>query len=188
MTRLRKCLLLSAFLPVLVGLAACGSGSSRPTLAQCPKALPGISGGGSPGIEGETVKAEPVSALICRWRGNERGGIERDEIVARGAGLTRLVRALNSLEPGQEGVYAGSSEPEGGYACPNGPPLEYLVDLRYPEASDIEVEVEYDACGDVRTEDGYWWASGELEKVMDALLAGWVPVRHRSKPPFFTTP
>jgi hypothetical protein len=176
--RLGKSILAPALLLLVVGVAACGSTASGPLLAHCPKGLPGISGGGSPGIEGETVKTEPSSALICRWRGNEHDGIERDEIVARGAGLTRLVDALNSLAPGQEGDYA----------CPDGPPLEYLVDLRYLEASDIEVEVEYDACGDVRTEDGYWWASGELEKVMNALLAGWVPVRHRSKPPFFTTP
>jgi hypothetical protein len=165
-------------LTVVFALAACGSDGSGPALAHCPKFEPKIPGGDSPGTEGETVKDEPESALICRWRGNDHNQIERGERVVRGSGLKPLVEALNSLAPGVDGDYA----------CPSGPPLEYLVDLRYADGGGIEVDVEYDACGSASTEDGWWWASGELEKVMNALLAGWVPERHRSKPPFFTTP
>jgi hypothetical protein len=168
---------------LVVGVTACGSTTSGfmasgPTLARCPKWEPEISGGSSPGGAGETVKEESVSGLVCRWRGNDRNQTERAERMVRGPSLTHLVKALNSLAPGEEGEYA----------CPSGPPLNYLVDLRYADGGGIEVEAEYDSCDFARTEDGYWWASGELEKMMNALLAGWVPYRHRSKPPFFTTP
>lgn len=178
MTRLRRYLLLSALLPLPIALAACGSGGSGPTLTNCPKWSPEISGGDSPGTEGETVTQEPVSALICRWRGNERNETEHAEQVVRGPGLTHLVKALDSLPPGEEGEFA----------CPSGTPLSYLVGLRYSDAGEIEVEAEYHSCDTARTEDGYWGATEELEKELNALLAGWVPFRHRSKPPFFTSP
>jgi hypothetical protein len=179
----RHPLLLSGLLALLgllalVGPAGCGSGASGPALTRCPQRPLDISGGGSPGAAGETVRTEPVSALICRWRANRNDRIERDETLVRGSGLKHLVRALNALAPGEEGEYA----------CPAATELDYLVDLRYADAGDIEVEAEFGGCGSVRTGGGWWWTSGELRKVMDALLGGWVPSRHRSKPPFFTAP
>lgn len=178
MVRLGKSILAPALLLLVVGVAACGSTASGPTLTHCPKWSPEISAGGSPGGAGETVKEEPVSALVCRWRGNERNQTERAERVVRGPALTHLVKALNSLPPGEEGEFS----------CPSGWPLSYLVGLRYSDAAEIEVEAEYHSCDTARTEDGYWGASTELEKELNALLAGWVPYRHRSKPPFFTSP
>jgi hypothetical protein len=83
---------------------------------------------------------------------------------------------------------AGWGGEEGDFSCPSGTPLSYLVGLRYSDAAELEVEAEYHSCDTARTEDGYWGATTELEKEMNALLAGWVPYRHRSKPPFFTTP
>jgi hypothetical protein len=159
-SRSRKCLLVAALPLIVAALAACGSGSSGPSLTHCPRWPPEISGGESPGEEGEAVSDEPLSAIVCRWRGNEQNQTERDEKVVRGPALTGLVAALNSLPPGEEGVFN----------CPSGTLLKYLVGLRYSEASEVEVEAEFHSCDIARTEEHYWGASEELRERLDALL------------------
>lgn len=167
MVRLAKWLLLLSLPLVVAAVAGCGAGSlvshdpPESPLTHCPTWPPGVSGGDSPGAEGETVTDEPVSALVCRWRGNERNQTERHESVVRGRALTDLVAALNSLPPGEEGEFA----------CPSGTPLDYLVGLLFSDTAGLLVEAEFHSCDTARTKDHWWGASEELRGALDAALA-----------------
>jgi hypothetical protein len=157
---IRASAVLVVLLLVAAGPAACGSGSSAPELTHCPNQPPGLAGG-SPGTPGEAVETQPKSALICRWR--ETGGdLERDEATVI-RGLSGLVATLNNLPPPLEGEFA----------CPSiDGSLKYLVALHYRDSAEAEVEVDAGGCGAVSTEDHSYGLGPDLERRLDALLAG----------------
>jgi hypothetical protein len=174
-TRLRRYLLVSALLPVLVALAACGSGGSGPTLTTSP-------GGSEFRALTRLFKAGPRitrSARSVSFRSFPR---QRQTSAETGSSVTVSPSVPGESPPDISGDHFGE------FACPSGTPLSYLVGLRYSDAAETEVEAEYHSCDTARTKEGYWGATTELEKELNSLLAGWVPFRHRSKPPFFTSP
>jgi hypothetical protein len=169
MTRLR-CLIPLAAISLIVGVAACGSGSqasgsaamsepSEPSLSACPKDVPELAGGSS-GAKGGVVTRAPESAVLCRWRVEKNGRLARAERVVHGRALAPLKAAFNSLPPGQEGEFE----------CESGLNLWYLIGFRFADGSGNKVEVDYSACGAVRTGRRFWGIDRELGELLDGLI------------------
>lgn len=129
------------------------------------------------GDEGATVPRRPHSALVCRWKAEGTGKVERAERIIRSKPeLADLVRTLNSL-----GVRS-DEEWEGEYAaCHEEPIHHYGVGLRYPGPTEVQLVISYNGCGYVwNVQDGTaFLPSGRLETNLDRLLES--PARERRR-------
>lgn len=97
-----------------------------------------------------------------RRRVEANGRFVAAESVVPGRKLTGLVDALDSLPPGRTGDFE----------CESGINLWYLIGFRFNGGSGTKVEVDYGACGAVRTKQHYWGIDGEIRERLAALLSG----------------
>lgn len=129
------------------------------------------------GDEGATVPKSPHSALICRWKAEGTGKVEKAERIVRSKPeLTDLVRTLNSL-----GVRS-AEEWEGEYAaCHEEPIHHYGVGLHYPGPTEVQMVISYNGCGYAwNVQDGTAFLPSErLETTLDRLLES--PARGRRR-------
>ena len=102
------------------------------------------------------------SAVLCRWRVEKDGSVVSAERLVDRRALAPLEAALNSLPPGATGEFE----------CESGLNLWYLVGFRFADGSGTEVEIDYGACGAVRTTRHYWGINGELGERLDVLIDG----------------
>jgi hypothetical protein len=159
----------------LLVVAACGAGSAgsnstedsnqpapeppEPSLSHCPKEMPELSGG-SPGAKGDVVIKAASSAVLCRWRVEKDGSFVGAERLVHRRALAPLSAALNFLRPGEAGEFE----------CESGINLWYLIGFHFPDDSGTEVEVDYSACGAVRTRRHFWGVDDGLAERLDALI------------------
>ena len=110
----------------------------------------------------------PHSALICRWKAEGTGEVEKAESIVRSkTELADLVRTPNSL-----GVRS-DEEWEGEYAaCHEEPIHDYGVGLHYPGPTEVQLVISYNGCGYVwNVQDGTAFLPSErLETTLDRLL------------------
>ena len=134
-----------------------------PTVVRSCQDFPDVEPGGSfeRGDEGATVPRRPQSALVCRWKAEGTGEVEKAERIVRSKPeLADLVRTLNSL-----GVRS-DEEWEGEYAACHEEPIHHSgVGLRYPGQTEVQLVISYNGCGYVwNIQDGTaFLPSGRLE-------------------------